>query len=442
MRRTPLPVEHVEIEIAEPVPFAGTDPADVIRYAALGAPPAPEDRLEQALVADAALRGLALPGATPLTHEAAGDGRHYAVTTVRDRAGVQIRIARGEPRAVLESVMRVGGGERARAAVAAARLVAEAYRPLAVAVQRDGQPWQLLGYVPVRAWSVPERRRGRPFDYHRVWDLWLRIAHWVWVAAIAVLTVTGYIISDPGWVPTAWVADRDAGYFLGFVRFIHLVAAVVFMLVLIVRAWNLSTSKIPYDRWSALVPFRNRHEVRNMFLTMKHYLFIGEDRAPVYFGHNPLQQLTYTLMYVVFLFQVLTGLALWGLYDSQHWFWGFFHWFNGLFSAQQTRLWHLIVMWVILLFLPVHVYLSIRADSVERSGAISSMVSGGRWIRRGAVFEDWPARARQPENGSAQQAAAQNGSARQQSAQDGSARQQSAQDGSTQQEPARNESAT
>jgi hypothetical protein len=36
------------------------------------------------------------------------------------------------------------------------------------------------------------------------------------------------------------------------------------------------------------------------------------------------------------------------------------------------------------------VYLSVRADGVERMGAISSMVSGGRWVRRGAVFEDWP----------------------------------------------------
>lgn len=48
------------------------------------------------------------------------------------------------------------------------------------------------------------------------------------------------------------------------------------------------------------------------------------------------------------------------------------------------------IMWVLILFLPLHVYLSIRADSVDRSGAISSMVSGGRWIRRGAEFEDWP----------------------------------------------------
>jgi Ni/Fe-hydrogenase b-type cytochrome subunit len=113
----------------------------------------------------------------------------------------------------------------------------------------------------------------------------------------------------------------------------------------------------------------------------------------VYFGHNPLQQLTYTLMYLVFLSQALTGLALWGLYDHRARFWALFQWMNDLLGPQQIRLTHLLVMWLILVFLPMHVYLSVRADSVERSGAISSMVSGGRWIRRGAVFEDWPPRA-------------------------------------------------
>jgi len=95
-------------------------------------------------------------------------------------------------------------------------------------------------------------------------------------------------------------------------------------------------------------------------------------------------------MYLVFLLQVITGAALWGLYDSQGWFWGLFQGLNHLMGTQQVRLLHYVIMWIVILFVPLHVYLSIRADSVDRSGAISSMVSGGRWVRRGAHFEDWP----------------------------------------------------
>jgi Ni/Fe-hydrogenase 1 B-type cytochrome subunit len=390
MRTRGLRADHVEIEIGEAVPYGGADPGDVLRYAAAGGMPGSRDRLEEALVADAVRRGLPLPAAT-VEGPAVQEGG-VAVTTLREEDGGRLRIARGEPRTLVRSLVRLGGPARLRAAAGAARLAAGGYRPLAVAVRHGDGEWRLLGQVPVRAWTRREGRRGRPFDYHAVWDHWLRLAHWTWVGAIVVLTVTGYVISDPGWVPTAWVDGNRAGYFMGYVRFVHLSAAVVFMLVLLLRAWNLSTSRIPYDRWKALVPFRNRRELRAMFRTVRAYLFIRAEEAPAYFGHNPLQQLTYTVMYLVFLVQAMSGLALWGLYDARHGWWGWFQWLNVVLGTQQVRLLHLMVMWLILLFLPAHVYLSIRADNVERSGAISSMVSGGRWIRRGAVFEDWPPR--------------------------------------------------
>jgi Ni/Fe-hydrogenase 1 B-type cytochrome subunit len=397
IHRTHLDVEKIELEIGEPLAFVGVEAVEVIRNAALGSPQDSDDRLEQALVANASLHGAALPPVTLVTHVPPGPGEPFSLTTVCESGGETVRIARGEPRAVVETLLHPDNMARARAILSSARLVGRAYRPLAIAVQRGDRDWELLGYLPVRAWRLPERRHGRPFDYHKVWDLWLRVAHWTWVCAIVVLTATGYVIADPGWVPSAWVSGVRAGYFLGYVRFIHLTAAVVFILALLVRAWNLSTSRISYDRWGALIPFRSRHEVNNLLRTMRAYLFIRTHRAPEYFGHNPLQQLTYTSIYGIFLVQVLTGLSLWGLYDTHSGFWGLFRWVNVLLGIQLTRMVHFMIMWVIILFLPVHVYLSIRADSVERSGAISSMISGGRWIRRGAVFDDWPIRPRRPQ---------------------------------------------
>ncbi|HEX2809241.1 MAG TPA: Ni/Fe-hydrogenase, b-type cytochrome subunit [Kineosporiaceae bacterium] len=397
IHRTQLDVEKIELEIGEPLAFIGVEPVEVIRHAAMGAPQDSDDRLEQALAVNASLHGAVLPPATVLTHVPPGPGQPFSLTTVCEPGGETVRIARGEPRAVVETLLHPDNLARARAILSSVRLVGQAYRPLAIAVKRGDHEWELLGYLPVRAWRLPERRQGRPFDYHKVWDLWLRVAHWTWVSAIVVLTVTGYVIADPGWVPTAWVSGVRAGYFLGYVRFIHLTAAVVFILALLIRAWNLSTSRISYDRWRALIPFRSRHEVNNLLRTIRAYLFIGTHRAPEYFGHNPLQQLTYTSIYVIFLLQVLTGLSLWGLYDVHGTFWGLFQWVNALFGIQLIRIVHFMIMWVIILFLPAHVYLSIRADSVERSGAISSMVSGGRWIRRGAVFDDWPIRPRRPQ---------------------------------------------
>ena len=70
----------------------------------------------------------------------------------------------------------------------------------------------------------------------------------------------------------------------------------------------------------------------------------------------------------IFLLQVVTGFALWGLYDSQGWFWGLFQGLNHLMGTQQVRLLHYVIMWIVILFVPLHVYLSIRADSASSRG--------------------------------------------------------------------------
>jgi Ni/Fe-hydrogenase b-type cytochrome subunit len=385
----PIAHANVEIELGAPVAFGDHDVDSVVRLAAAGAPPGSDDKLDRALVSEAARRGR-LASTTSTSYTEPGPEHPYSIAEVADEDGRTIRIARGDPRTLVEQLVHPSTPRQLRAITTKAELSARAFRPLAVATKTGDGSWDLVGYVPVRVWSQPGRRHGQSFDYHIVWDLWLRMCHWGWVAAIIVLTVTGYVIANPGWIPARESESSDLGFFMGYVRYVHLLAAVTLVAILVVRVWNLSTSKVPYDRWKALVPWRDRHQAANGFRTLQAYLFIRPKTAPEYFGHNPLQQLTYTVMYGIFLLQVVTGLALWGLYDAQGWFWGLFQGLNHLMGTQQVRLLHYVIMWIVILFVPLHVYLSIRADSVDRSGAISAMVSGGRWVRRGATFEDWP----------------------------------------------------
>jgi Ni/Fe-hydrogenase 1 B-type cytochrome subunit len=388
-------VEHprtvaAELELGAPAPFGSWTSDDVARFAAMGAEPGMTDLLDRSLVADATLRGCLSSTIRPVSFDPATPERPYSISEVVDVDGQTVRIARGRARDVVEQVVHPDRREQAAAILVNARKVASAYRTLAVAVQRGDGGFELVGYIPVRAWASASRHHGRLFDYHAVWDLWVRLCHWSWVGAILILTVTGYLIANPWWIPAGWAESDDTGYFMGFVRLVHYLAAVVLILVLLIRAWSLSTSKIPYDRWHSLVPFRNGTQLRNMWRTFTAYLFVRPSTAPTYFGHNPLQQFTYTMLYVVLIVQIIIGFALWGLYDTSGWFWGLFQWINNWLGTQQTRLLHYAIMWLILLFVPLHVYLSVRADSTERSGAISAMVSGGRWVRRGATFEDWP----------------------------------------------------
>jgi Ni/Fe-hydrogenase b-type cytochrome subunit len=384
-----LPPAAAEIELGHPLAFGDTLPTDVLRLAALGAAPGANDVLERSIVADAALRGqYARPDAVE-EFEPAGEDRPWSRAVVR-LGDTRLEIARGQPRPMVEQLVRPPAGVWGSAIRESLRLSTENWTALGIAYRRDDGDWTLAGYLPVRGWSRAGRHGGgRPFDYHSVWDITLRLSHWTWVTCIVVLTVSGYFLAEPRWVPVGYTG-QPTGFYIGATRLVHYIAGVVLILVLIIRAYNLTTSRISYDRWRSLIPFRSRRDVDNGWKTLKAYAFIKPEQAPVYFGHNPIQQFTYTAVYVILVVQVITGLALWGLYDHSSWFFGLFTWVTDWIGTAQVRLLHYMIMWGLIVFIPAHVYLSVRADSVERMGAISSMVSGGRWVRRGAVFEDWP----------------------------------------------------
>jgi Ni/Fe-hydrogenase 1 B-type cytochrome subunit len=49
-------------------------------------------------------------------------------------------------------------------------------------------------------------------------------------------------------------------------------------------------------------------------------------------------------------------------------------------GMQMVRVIHHVATWYFPMFIVFHVYLSVRADLLERSGTMSSMVSGGRFV--------------------------------------------------------------
>jgi Ni,Fe-hydrogenase I cytochrome b subunit len=57
-------------------------------------------------------------------------------------------------------------------------------------------------------------------------------------------------------------------------------------------------------------------------------------------------------------------------------------------GIQNVRLIHHVLTWVFLIFIPIHIYLSIRADVLERGGTMSSIITGGRFVRSDEEFID------------------------------------------------------
>lgn len=217
-----------------------------------------------------------------------------------------------------------------------------------------------------------------------LWEWPIRAMHWVAVLSLVVLTVTGLYIGRPYFMTAGEASDH---YLMGWVRFAHFTAAAFLVMTAIVRAyWLLMGNR--YERFAALFPVRPRDWV-NLVKMVKFYLMIEPEKAPRYLGHNPLQQLSYTGMYLVAFVMVVTGFALYGQATPGGVIYGLTNWIGPLFGGMPVvRFVHHALTWAFLIFIPIHVYLAIRADHLERTGVISSIVSGGRFVPTGHDFVD------------------------------------------------------
>ena len=221
---------------------------------------------------------------------------------------------------------------------------------------------------------------------HRWVYLWhwpIRAMHWIAALSIVVLAVTGFYIGRPYFMAGA----PQTTFMLQWVRLVHFSAAAVLVTTALVRLyWLLAGNR--FERLPALFPVRGRDWV-NLVRMIKFYLMIHPERAPRYLGHNPLQQLFYTLTYAIAALMILTGFILFGQSNPD----GIFAHTVGrlaplLGGMQMVRSIHHAATWYFPMFVIFHVYLSVRADLLERSGTMSSMVSGGRFVPAGEQYVD------------------------------------------------------
>jgi Ni/Fe-hydrogenase 1 B-type cytochrome subunit len=223
-------------------------------------------------------------------------------------------------------------------------------------------------------------------DYHWVylWEWPIRAMHWVAVLCVVTLVVTGLYIGKPYFMTGG---EASAHFLMGKVRFLHFAAAAFLVATAIIRGyWLIAGNK--FERLPALFPVRPRDWV-NMVKQVKFYLMIQPEKAPHYLGHNPLQQLSYTFVYLLAAFMVVSGFAMYGQSNPGGFFFRVFGWVGPLFGGMPVvRFLHHVATWMFLIFIPIHIYLAIRADLLERTGVISSIVSGGRFVPADEKFID------------------------------------------------------
>jgi Ni/Fe-hydrogenase 1 B-type cytochrome subunit len=232
----------------------------------------------------------------------------------------------------------------------------------------------------------------------KVWDLPVRVTHWVNVFSILVLSVTGYYIMDPF---LGTLGPATGQFLMGTVRFVHFATAFIFTVSVLFRVgWAFVGNE--YARWSQFLPVSGGR-LRSLGKMVRYYTFLRRE-PPAEVGHNPLAGITYIAIYALFGLQIVTGFALYGLDDPTS-FWAFaFGWVFPLVSIPFVRLMHTLIMFLLIAFTIHHVYSAVLIDVEEKSGLLSSIVTGYKTLTRRHIAEaraeDAP-RPRRPGNASA-----------------------------------------
>jgi Ni/Fe-hydrogenase 1 B-type cytochrome subunit len=249
------------------------------------------------------------------------------------------------------------------------------------------QPAGTGGVTPeavAEATHIPHPPALPEYRWVYLWRWPLRVTHWVSAITVVVLIVTGFYIGAPYF--TTW-GEASSHFLMGWARFLHFSAAALIVAAAILRIyWLFAGNK--WARWNALLPVRTKNW-KNMWKMLKYYFLVRQESMPHYLGHHPLQQLSYSAIYLVVIVQFVTGFAMYGLSNPGGFFHTVFSWVGPMFGGiQNARFAHHALTWILITFIPLHIYLAFRADVMDREGEMSSIFSGGRFVRSDISFED------------------------------------------------------
>jgi len=185
--------------------------------------------------------------------------------------------------------------------------------------------------------------------YRQAHPLPFVITHWINLLSMLVLIFTGFYIHFPFFDSWMGIA-RGVHLLCGFIVFINMLLRVILAFVVKSAPYG-GSRELDTDIKSFMPQKDNRHQFGSW---IKYYLFIKKDH-PLGGKFGVLQKCTYILIPLLIIVMFFTGLSLWGATASV----GPFGALNTLVGGVMImRIIHFYLMWVFILFIFLHVYLS------------------------------------------------------------------------------------
>jgi Ni/Fe-hydrogenase 1 B-type cytochrome subunit len=223
--------------------------------------------------------------------------------------------------------------------------------------------------IPIVADQPPEQCLARVY----VWQLPVRVSHWLIFFAIISLSFTGYYMHNPFIISRA-----PTTYMMGTMRYIHIISGYIFLAAFMMRVYYFVAGNY-WASWRFFVP-TDRQRLKTAREMFKYYSFLR--REPVrQVGHNALAGMTYSFIFFLMALEILTGLVLYSQVRGPGLARTLFGWVPGIIDIQYLRLFHFLCMFAFIAFAIHHVYSAILVSIEERNGLLESMFSGFKFVQ-------------------------------------------------------------
>jgi len=172
--------------------------------------------------------------------------------------------------------------------------------------------------------------------------LLFRVLHEIIITSIVALAISGAYIHFP--------FIYGLGFMMTLARGVHTAFAGILILATVIRIILMFFG--PLKDWRNFIP--SWSDLKDLPSVINYYAYMKKEYKQKK-QYNPLQMITYTLAFILIIFQIFSGIAL-------KWPHGVFRWLNyNLFQNEvETRMAHYVVMAMFVMFLMIHVYLVIR----------------------------------------------------------------------------------
>jgi Ni/Fe-hydrogenase 1 B-type cytochrome subunit len=205
-----------------------------------------------------------------------------------------------------------------------------------------------------------------------VWQVPVRLTHWLNVVALMFLIATGLYLGSP-----YLTSGYERSFLAGDMRFIHYVAGYLLLMMVLLRIyWMFAGNE--YSNWRRFFPLTEQNR-RDLIGGLKFYAFL-ERKPPYAVGHTVAAGFSYFFVFLMFIFEIISGFALYYINQPSTVHLVLGGWLLSLMHLHNVRLWHHLVMYFLIVFTLIHVYIAWYLDSKERNGVMGSIFGGFKFV--------------------------------------------------------------